>query len=129
MSLSIGSSGGRQGGPRSALEQAGAASTGRLFHWPVVRRMLVYLRPYSARLAGAALLMVVATGLSLLTPYLIKIAIDQAIGGHNLPLLLQVSGLTTLAFVALFGATALQRYWLGWIGQRALTDIRADLFR
>jgi ABC-type multidrug transport system fused ATPase/permease subunit len=129
MNLSIGSSGGGQGGPRSTLEHAGAASAGRLFHWPVVRRMLVYLRPYRVRLAGAAFLMLIVTGLSLLTPYLIKIAIDQAIGGHNLPLLLQVSGLTALAFVALFGASALQRYWLGWIGQRALSDIRADLFR
>ena len=118
-----------QGGPQSALRAAGAAPAGRLFHWPVVRRMLVYLRPYRARIAVATLLMLAGTGLSLLTPYLIKVAIDQAIGGHNLLLLFQVSGLTTLAFVALFGAAAAQSYLLGWVGQRALTDIRADLFR
>jgi len=119
-----------QGGPRSALERAGnAAATGRLFHWPVVRRMLVYLRPYRTRIAVAMLLMLVATGLSLLTPYLIKVAIDQAIGGRNWPLLIQVSGLTALAFVALFGATVTRSYLLGWVGQRALTDIRSDLFR
>jgi ATP-binding cassette subfamily B multidrug efflux pump len=118
-----------QGGPQSALRAAGAAPAGRLFHWPVVRRMLVYLRPYRARIAVATLLMLVGTGLSLLTPYLIKVAIDQAIGGHNLLLLIQVSGLTTLSYVALFGAAAAQSYLLGWVGQRALTDIRSDLFR
>jgi ATP-binding cassette subfamily B multidrug efflux pump len=119
-----------QGGPASTLRQAGsAAPAGRLFHWPVVRRMLVYLRPYRVRIALAALLMLAGTGLSLLTPYLIKVAIDLAIGGHNFPLLIQVSGLTALAFVALFGAAAAQSYLLGWVGQRALTDIRADLFR
>ena len=118
------------GGPQSALRAAGAgAPAGRLFHWPVVRRMAVYLRPYRARIALAVLAMLIATGLSLLTPYLIKVAIDQAIGGKNLPLLIQVSGLTALAYLALFGASAAQSYLLGWVGQRALTDIRSDLFR
>jgi ABC-type multidrug transport system fused ATPase/permease subunit len=119
-----------QGGPASTLRQAGgAAATGRLFHWPVVRRMAVYLKPYRTRITLAILAMLVATGLSLLTPYLIKIAIDQAIGGSNLPLLIQVSGLMALAYVALFAASATQSYMLGWVGQRALTDIRADLFQ
>ena len=119
-----------QGGPQSALRAAGAGtSSGRLFHWPVVRRMLVYLRPYRRRIALAILAMLVATGLSLLTPYLIKIAIDQAIGNKNLTLLIQVSGLTALAYATLFGASAVQSYMLGWVGQRALTDIRSDLFR
>jgi ABC-type multidrug transport system fused ATPase/permease subunit len=120
----------RGGGPQSALRAAGgAAPAGRLFHWPVVRRMAVYLRPYRARIALAALAMLAATALSLLTPYLIKVIIDQAIGGHNFPLLLQLSGLTAVAYLLLFGASAAQSYMLGWVGQRALTDIRSDLFR
>src|SRR5947209_3569776 len=118
-----------QGGPQSALRNAGATSSGKLFQWPVVRRLAVYLRPYRLRIAVAAAAMLISTGLSLLTPYLVKVAIDQAIGGRNLPLLIQVSGLTALAFVALFGAAAVQSYQLGWVGQRALADMRADLFR
>jgi ATP-binding cassette, subfamily B, multidrug efflux pump len=119
-----------QAGPRSTLQRAGAEkTTGRLFHWPVVRRMLVYLRPYQARIAVATLLMLVATGLSLLTPYLIKVAIDQAITRHNLPLLLQLGGLTALVFVLLFVTTLVESYLLGWVGQRALGDIRSDLFQ
>jgi ATP-binding cassette subfamily B multidrug efflux pump len=128
VSLSIGTGGG-QGGPQSALRQAGTSAAGPLFRWPVVRRMLVYLRPYFVHLAAAAALMVGATGLSLLTPYLIKVAIDRAIVRGDLPLLLQVSGLTALSFLALFGARAGQSYLLGRMGQRALADIRADLFR
>jgi ATP-binding cassette subfamily B multidrug efflux pump len=118
-----------QGGPQSALRAAGAAPAGRLFSWPVVRRMLVYLRPYRTRLALAALMMLIGTGLSLLTPYLIKVAIDQAIGGHDLRLLIEVTAGMMLAFVALFGAAAGQSYWLGWVGERALTDIHSDLFQ
>ena len=116
-------------GPASTLRRAGADSSGRLFHWPVVRRMAVYLRPYRWRIVFAAGLMLLATGLSLLTPYLIKVAIDQAITNRNLPLLLQLGVLMTATYLALFVTAMLQSYLLGWVGQRALTDIRADLFR
>ena len=46
--------------------------------------MAVYLRPYWARTVLASIMMLIGTGLSLLTPYLIKVAIDQAIGGRDL---------------------------------------------
>ncbi len=121
---------GGQAGPQSTLRRAGSsAAAGRLFNWQVVRRLSVYLRPYQARLFAAAALMLADTGLSLLTPYLTKVAIDQAILGRNLPLLIQVSVYTALAFVGLFGANLGQSYLLGWVGQRALADMHADLFQ
>jgi ABC-type multidrug transport system fused ATPase/permease subunit len=118
------------GGPASTLRAAGAGGApGKLFNWQVVRRLSVYLRPYQPRLWAAFGLMLADTALSLLTPYLIKIAIDQAIGNRDLPLLIQVSVYTALAFVALFGANMGQSYLLGWVGQRALADMHADLFQ
>jgi ATP-binding cassette subfamily B multidrug efflux pump len=116
-------------GPASTLRRAGADSGGRLFSWPVVRRMSVYLRPYRGRLALAFVLMVIDTGLTLLTPYLIKLAIDNAITTRNLPLLLEICGLMALSYLGLFAVNAGQSYLLGWVGQRALTEIRSDLFR
>jgi ABC-type multidrug transport system fused ATPase/permease subunit len=117
-------------GPNSALRAAGATgAAGALFNWPVVRRMLVYVRPYWRRIAGAVAAMLVAASMTLLTPYLIKVTIDQAIGNGDRLALVQISGLTALAFGLLFAATAAQRYLLGWVGQRALADVRADLFR
>ncbi len=116
-------------GPRSALEAAGREGVGQMFNVRVVRRMLVYLWPYRWRVALGALLMLVVTGTTLLIPYLTKLAIDQAITVGNEPLLFQLTALLAAAFVIQFAASAVQRYMLGWVGERALTDVRADLFR
>ena len=125
MSLAVG--GGR--GPGGALERAAAEGGGRLFNWRVVHRMLVYLRPYRWRIALAALMMLVGAGLTLLTPYLIKQTFDDAIARRDTSRLLLYGGATAGAFLLAYAATALQRYLLGWVGQRALADVRADLFR
>src|SRR5688572_6239005 len=116
-------------GPGGALQRAGAEGAGALFNWRVVRRMLVYLRPYRWRVALAALMMLTTSGLTLLTPYLIKLTLDDAITAGDARRLVQYGAASAAAFLALYAATALQRYLLGWVGQRALSDVRADLFR
>jgi ABC-type multidrug transport system fused ATPase/permease subunit len=116
-------------GPGHALERAGQEGSGQLFNWRVVRRMLVYLRPYRGRIALAMLMMLIGSGLTLLAPYLIKQTFDDAIARGDVNRLLQYGALTAATFLALYAATALQRYLLGWVGQRALADVRADLFR
>jgi len=127
MSIAVG--GGRDRGPGGALESAAQESAGRLFSWRVVRRMLVYLRPYRGRIALAAALMLLASGMTLLAPYLVKQTLDDAIARGAAARLVRYGALTAAAFVVLYAATALQRYLLGWVGQRALADVRADLFR
>jgi len=117
------------GGPRSTLHAAAGEGAGRLFNWRVVRRMLVYVWPYRQRVGAAIGLMLLGTGLTLLAPYLIKQAIDVAIAEGNTPELARLALLLALTYAAQFGATAGQRYLLGWVGQRALADVRADLFR
>jgi ABC-type multidrug transport system fused ATPase/permease subunit len=127
MTLAAGSS---TSGPRSALRgAAGDGAAGQLFNWRVVRRMLVYVWPYRWRVATAALFMLAATGLTLLAPYLVKQAIDTAIIVGDAPRLMRFGGLLAVTFGLQFAATASQRYLLGWVGQRALADVRADLFR
>jgi ABC-type multidrug transport system fused ATPase/permease subunit len=111
------------------LRRAGSEAGGRLFNWQVVRRMLVYVRPYWRHVVVAFVLMLFATGMSLLGPYLIKQAIDQAIANRNVPELLRLGGLTAAVFAALWVSSSIQDYLLGWVGQRALADVRADLFR
>jgi len=117
------------GGPHSVLRGAAGDESGQLFNWHVVRRMLVYVWPYRRRVAAAIGLMLAAAGLTLLAPYLIKQAIDQAIALGNAPELARLALLLAATFGLQFGATAGQRYLLGWVGQRALADVRADLFR
>ncbi|GAB4146836.1 MAG: hypothetical protein Fur0021_05200 [Candidatus Promineifilaceae bacterium] len=102
MSFSIGSAGANMG-PRGALERFGEEvaehtidwrSTG----WRVIVRLLAYLRPYWRRMAAAFLCMLLASALTLSTPYLVKVAIDQYITVGD------AAGLTRIALLLLGGA-------------------------
>ena len=71
------------GGPRGVLEGFSKESEGSAFDANIVRRLLVFIRPHWNRMAIAFVLMLVATGLTLLAPYLVKVAIDQHIAQGN----------------------------------------------
>lgn len=129
MSFRIGGSA-PPGGPRGILEHFGAAEgTGQYFNWRVVARMLGYLRPYRGPMALAIAMMLVESGLTLLTPYLVKIAIDDAIPRGDTGRLALIAALAAGAFVGTYAASSVQRYWLTWVGQRVLANLRAHLFR
>ncbi len=116
-------------GPRGAIHRLGSAEQeGRFFNRRVVAEMLRFLRPYCRRMAAAVLLMVLVTGLTLLTPYLIKVAIDEYITPGRTQGLAAISLWTAGAFLALYAATAGQQFLLSWVGQRVLADLRRALF-
>jgi ATP-binding cassette subfamily B protein len=91
-------------------------------------RLKKYIKPYAKLLFITLLYMVVSTILSLLTPYLTKITIDDAIPNKDIGLVLIVSGITlgTLIinfFIIRFRVRALSR-----AGQGIIRDLRTDLF-
>ncbi len=129
MSFNIGTPGFRMG-PRGALEMgSGVPSEGAFFNPHVVRRLLGYLRPYWKQMTAALLLMLVVTGLTLLIPYLMKIAIDQDILNGDWNGLLRTGLQMAAAYGGLYLAGAGQRYLLAWVGQRVLANLRSALFR
>ena len=118
-------------GPRGALDSFSGGEEdrrGAVFNKRVVTRMLAYLRPYRRQMTLAVLTMLVITALTLLTPYLLKLAIDQAITHGDREELIRLSVYTALAYTALYGATAAQQYLLSWVGQRVLANLRSELF-
>jgi ATP-binding cassette subfamily B multidrug efflux pump len=127
MSFSIGASSANMG-PRGALNKFGAEKEGRFFNLRVVWRMLAYLRPYRKQMVAAFGLMLIASALTLLTPYLIKVAIDEHITKGDVTGLTRIALLTGAAFGGLYLATAGQRYLLSWVGQRVLAQLRYQLF-
>ena len=114
-------------GPNSLLRSFGAVreggSAGAL--WRLVR----YLRPHTLRMAAAFACMIGTTGLSLLAPLLIKIAIDGPIASGDVLGLMAVTAALGAAFVGIYALSALQRYLLSWVGQRVLATLRAELHR
>lgn len=130
MSFSIGPSSSGLG-PRSLLEDFGSAEGkgGDVYNPRVVQRMLAYLSPHKWRMVAAFLLTLVQSALTLLTPYLIKVAIDQYITPGDLPGLARISIILAITFVLLFAVSSIQNYTLAWVGQRVLATLRGDLFK
>lgn len=130
MSFSLGGGGGmNMGGPRGMLENfAKGGDATPAFDAQIARRLLGLLRPHWQRMALAFVLMLGATVLTLLTPYLVKIAIDQNIAGGDTQGLHRTALLIALAYLGVFATTAGQRYQLAWVGQRVLGTLRQQLF-
>jgi len=118
-------------GPRGIIEQfsGGDNQRGAAFNRRVVVRLLAYLKPYKRPMLLACLAMLVVSGLTLLTPYLLKEAVDQYISQGDRAGLAHISLLTAAAFAGLYLATAGQQYLLAWVGQRVLANLRSALFR
>jgi ABC-type multidrug transport system fused ATPase/permease subunit len=107
----------------------GEAKEGAFYNPRVVWRMLGYLRPYLKHLLGAALLMLVESGLTLLIPLLLRTTIDRYIAAGDLAGLDRYALLIAAAFSGLFVTSVGQRYLLGWMGVRVLANLRGQVFR
>ncbi len=118
-------------GPRGALDRfsGGEDERGQVFNPKVVSRLLRYLSPYKKQMGLAFVAMFFVSGLTLATPYLLKIAVDQYITQGDSAGLVQISLLTLAAFAGLYIATSAQQYMLSWVGQRVLANMRSDLFK
>nr|HMN62013.1 ABC transporter ATP-binding protein [Anaerolinea sp.] len=131
MSFNIGTGGMGGMGPGGLLDGfgAGAEHQGQAFNWRVTARLLQFLRPHWRVLILAFLAMLGATGLTLLIPYLLKVAIDQNIGGGDYPGLVRTALFTGAAYLGLYATSAGQQYLLSRVGQRVLSSLRSQLFR
>lgn len=118
-------------GPRGAFEKFAehGDARGQVFNRRVVVRLLAYLRPYTRQMLIAFLAMLGVTAMTLLTPYLLKVAVDQFIFQGDQSGLLWTCAMIAGAFIALYFFTATQQYMLSWVGQRVLANLRSELFR
>ena len=102
---------------------------GKAYDSRLMARLLRYLKPYRWPVAGAVVLLMLASGFAVVGPYLTKIALDEAIpqgDGRQLVLLaILFLGATALVFVFQY-AQALVTTWLG---QRVMYDLRTQIFR
>ncbi|MEA3407379.1 MAG: ABC transporter ATP-binding protein [Chloroflexota bacterium] len=102
---------------------------GRGLDWNLTRELLQYLVPHKKRLALGALLMLASSGLALLTPYLIKRAIDDYIAEGDLIGLTWMAALTLAAYGVDFLLAWRRRYTLSQVGNSVLRTMRGKLFR
>jgi ATP-binding cassette subfamily B protein len=93
------------------------------------RRILALFRPYRMRLAAVLVLIVIGAGVSMLSPFLLKQALDVGIFQHNNKVLtLTVLGMLGIAiFTAATGVW--QTYMSNSVGQRVMHDLRTAVYR
>ncbi len=134
--VGIGGGGGRGGGARMGMGPGGPrGGTGWAGERPSrgsrarnLRGLFELLRPYRMRTAAALVALILGTAAALAPPLLAKLAIDKGIEKHDV----QTLELVVLAFlvsaVLVWVATYAQTYLVGWVGQRALADLRIRIF-
>jgi len=104
-------------------EVLGKAYDGRL-----MRRLLGYLRPYTAWALAALLAIIVHSGLQLVQPWLTKTVIDDYIPARNLDGVALI-GLTFVGvLVASFALEFLQTWLMQLMGQRIMFDMRMQIY-
>ena len=93
-----------------------------------LRGLLQLLRPYRLRMAGMLVALVLGTAASLAPPLLAKLAIDRGIEQHDIHTLVVVVVAFLFSALLVWVATYAQTYLVGWVGQRALADLRIRIF-
>jgi ABC-type multidrug transport system fused ATPase/permease subunit len=86
------------------------------------------LSPYRWRVAAMFVSLLVATGAALAPAPLAKLAIDNGIRRHDVGSLDVIVAGFLLSAVLYAVASYAQTYLVGWVGQRALQDLRIQLF-
>ncbi|MEZ4630185.1 MAG: ABC transporter ATP-binding protein [Deinococcales bacterium] len=111
----------------------------RAFDWELLKRMLVYLKPYRLQTFVAVALLAIYSALTPIFPYLMQLAIDRYIN----PAIPQFQALSFdsryQGLVGLLGVYLLLRlvnfvlrygysYLIAWMGQHVVFDVRRDIF-
>ncbi len=93
------------------------------------RRILALFRPYRFRLSAVLVLIVVSSGVAILSPFLLRDALNIGILQHNETVLTEtVLGMIAIAIFT--NATSVwQTYMSNQVGQRVMHDLRAAVYR
>ena len=93
-----------------------------------VRWLIGLLRPYRAQVTLMVIAIVVATAAALAPPYLAGRAIDDGIQAGDTGALTVIVAIYIGSVAVLWAATYAQTYLVGWVGQRALQDLRERIY-
>ena len=119
----------RGGGARNSPMEREDDALGKAYDARLMRRLWAYVRRHPRLVSGSLALLPVVAAVGLVQPWLFKIAIDQ----HVTPRRLDGLGWIALWFVAAMlaehGIRFGQLYVMQLLGQRAMNDLRGDLYR
>ena len=98
------------------------------FNLSHLKRLIRYMKPYKNKVILSVTLMIISSFVSLLGPYLIKIALDDIIPSGNLVNLVILSVIYALSLIVVSAFMKQRIITMGKVGQDILVDMRKDLF-
>src|SRR5919199_6096564 len=101
---------------------------GKVYDSRLMRRLLVYLRPYRPLVGGALALLFTEGALQLVGPALTRQVIDEAIPARDYATIRSAVVLYALALLAQFGCSFGETWLTSLLGQRVMRDLRRQLF-
>ncbi len=111
-----------------AADQHEEQVLGKAYDAPLMRRLLRYIWPYRGAAALAFLYIILGSALSVLPPWLTKLAIDRYIRTSDLAGLNEIAGLYILALLGTFIFSYGQTWVLNLMGQKIMYDLRMEIF-
>ena len=130
--------------PQQSTQQQDDDVIGKAYDSRLMRRLLVYLRPYRLQV-GISLVAILLTAFAdVLGPYLTKVAVDLYMTrstdlnhsvwtrhlSHN-PMtgITQIAGVYFGSLIFIYVLAFLQTYLMQWTGQKVMYDLRSQIFR
>lgn len=106
-----------------------SGNTGNAFDFKLFRRLLAFTRPYRAVFYFVAFAAIIMSGLAVLRPYLLTLAIDDSIvpkdGEGFLKYVIMMIVVLMLEVIFQFAFI----FYANWLGQSVIRDLRQKLFR
>ncbi len=103
--------------------------SGNVFDIKVIKRLMVYAKPYRSRFYILTLLTILSAALSIAKPLVIKDTIDNYIEKGDLPGLTNMALLLFCLLIVHGIVNYFNTYMAGWLGQTVIKDIRMELYR
>ena len=102
---------------------------GKIFDINLFYKLLVFVKPYNLSYYGVLLSAIIISLLSTLTPYLLKIVVDDYILPKNFDgmqtIIMIMVGILFLEVIFMY----LFAYYANWLGQKVIKDLRVNVFK
>ncbi len=91
-------------------------------------RLLPFLTRYSGAIFAALAALIVASATTLAIPLAVRRVLDNGFSGENIDLINQYFSVMLAVVAVLAASSAIRSYYVSWIGERVVADVRDALF-
>ena len=106
-----------------------AKEKGNIFDLKLFSKLMVYVKPYNKIYYFVMISAILLAGFSALTPYLLKITVDDYIRLKDYDGMVILIGLMLVALLSEVIFQFLFVYFANWLGQNVIRDLRVVLFQ